>query len=43
MRQGTWRGDAADGSLSVTYLSTTTKAQAQAVFDVTGYFVPLGL
>ena len=31
---------AQDGSLSVTYFSTTVTAQTQVVFDVTGYFVP---
>jgi len=31
---------AADGSLSVTYFTTTATAQTQVVFDVTGYFVP---
>jgi outer membrane protein assembly factor BamB len=34
---------ATDGSLSVTYFSTTITAQAQAVLDVTGYFDPSGL
>jgi outer membrane protein assembly factor BamB len=33
---------APDGSLSVTYFSTTLTAQTQVVFDVTGYFVPPG-
>jgi outer membrane protein assembly factor BamB len=31
---------APNGSLSVTYFSTTVTAQTQVVFDVTGYFVP---